>query len=156
MQGRIFDKEMMKERVDKEWEEVGKDTHWECIRCGECCRRHWSVDITWIEFRRLVNDPDIKFYPDFKKEVHPETGMDHPYFMIVDRCPYLKGSATCSLHPGWFYTCATYPFLLTPEGKLLYHSQCRGIGYGDIVDPEKMKRRIMKERKKAGMIIPDE
>jgi hypothetical protein len=114
------------------------------------------VDLTWIEFRRVVNDPDIKYHPDFEKEVHPETGMDHPYFMIVDRCPYLEGSATCGLYPDWFYTCATYPFLLTPDGILLYHTECKGIGYGDPVDPCKIKKKIIKERKRAGMIVPDD
>ncbi len=91
--------------------------------------------------------------PEFKKEVDPESGMDHPYFLIDGACPMLKREGmTCTIYPDWLYTCATYPFLLMPDGRLLFHTGCNGIGHGEVVNIKSMMTKIIMERKRAGMI----
>jgi Fe-S-cluster containining protein len=107
--------------------------------------------MTWKEHDRLSENERSKIM-DIKLETDDTGTMSHPYFLIEKICPFLsvKGM-TCTLFPDWFYTCATYPFLLMPDGTLLHHRGCKGIGKGDIVNIQEMKKKITKERKKAGM-----
>ena len=89
-----------------------------------------------------------------KIEIDPETGLTHPYFVISGKCQMLKEEgAVCTLYPDWPYTCATYPFLLMPDGTIKCHSKCAGFGHGGIVNEDEMRSRIMRERNKAGMIV---
>ncbi len=144
----------MENRILLEWALVTEDTKWTCIRCGECCRRAWSVDLTWHEHRRILADIRFKVSPVFQVEVDHDTGLDHPYFFIKDKCPYLEEKGMiCTRFPEWFYTCATYPFLLYPNGELFYHRECRGIGKGKKVELDVMTRKILKERERAGMLV---
>ncbi|MEJ2068270.1 MAG: hypothetical protein P8Y09_10075, partial [Deltaproteobacteria bacterium] len=59
------------------------------------------------------------------------------------------------VYPEWPYTCATYPFLLMPDGELMIHPYCEGFGHGPVVDPDRMRRKIIEERKRAGMIVDE-
>ena len=112
------------------------------------------MDLTWHEYGRILADSRFKVHPLFQREVDPITGLDHPFFFIKDKCPYLEEKdMTCTRYPEWFYTCATYPFLLDPSGSLFYHKECRGIGQGEEVDIEVMIRKILKERERAGMMV---
>ena len=105
----------------------------------------------------MKSDPravDLKFD---KVEVDPGTGLTHPYFVIVDKCPILKEEgAVCRLYPDWLYTCATYPFLLLQDGSIVTHTQCPGFDHGEIVDIEQMRIKIISERKRAGMIVDEQ
>jgi Fe-S-cluster containining protein len=144
----------MEKRILLEWAPLKEDTKWTCIRCGECCRRAWSVDLTWHEYRRILTDTRFKDHPVFQREVDPDSGLDHPFFFIKDKCPYLEvNGMICTRYPEWFYTCATYPFLLDPEGQIFYHTECRGIGQGIKVERDELVRKILKERERAGMMV---
>jgi Fe-S-cluster containining protein len=154
---RVFNKVKMERRIQSEWKPFEAGMRWKCIRCGQCCSSNWSIDLTWIEYERIMSLYRDRPHPEYERELDTETGLDHPYFLIKDICPYLDVDGTaCSLHPDWFYTCATYPFLLSPEGGIMYHTECKGLGHGNVVMMEDMKRKILEERKKAGMIGKDE
>lgn len=147
-----FDRKGLEGYIRSEWKEVPPSLHWECIRCSWCCRQPWRVNLTWPEFDRIVALAGKKELPGFGREVDPETGLDHPFFVIEGKCPMLEEEgAVCTIYPDWPYTCATYPFLLMPDGRLMYHTGCAGIGKGDVIDIDSMKENIMRERKKAGM-----
>ncbi|MGA1794206.1 MAG: YkgJ family cysteine cluster protein, partial [Thermoplasmatota archaeon] len=89
-------------------------------------------------------------------EVDPGTGATHPYFVIEGKCPMLDDfTSLCTMYPDWPYTCATYPFLLLPDGTLMVHRECDGFGHGEVVDEKLMKRKILHERKRAGMVVQD-
>jgi Fe-S-cluster containining protein len=154
MADREFDRERTSGYIRDEWSEVVRDTKWTCIRCGKCCMSEWTVNITWYEFDRIASEIDGTEGFIFRRETDPETGLDHPYFVISGACPKLnKDGMVCRLYPEWFYTCATYPFLLMPDGRLMYHTKCSGIGKGDFVDGKNMIEKIMKERRRAGMFV---
>ena len=90
-------------------------------------------------------------------EVDRETGRTHPYFVINGKCPMLKEKGSiCTLYPDWPYTCATYPFLLMPDGTILCHSNCAGFGHGSVVHAEDIKSKILREREKAGIPVDGE
>jgi Fe-S-cluster containining protein len=151
---RVYNRDGMRARIDSEWSEVWARLRWKCIRCGKCCKMNWSVDLTWHEFRRTIDRNPSRKHPVFDREVDPSTGLDHPFFLIEGKCPYLiDKEMVCSLYPEWFYTCATYPFLLTPEKVLLYHRECSGLGHGPEIDMDSIKEKIIAERKRAGMAI---
>jgi Fe-S-cluster containining protein len=89
--------------------------------------------------------------------VDPQTGATHPYFVIENICPALiEEGAVCSLYPDWPYTCATYPFLLSPDNNILVHDGCPGFGKGDVVDHDEMRKKIIRERIRAGMIVEED
>lgn len=149
----IRDNEELGRYIHEEWFEVKDDIRWECIRCGRCCHQNWRINITWYEHDRILSTGK-EILPDLHLERDPDSGLTHPFYIIDGKCPYLiENGMVCSLHPDWFYTCATYPFLLMPDGKLLCHRDCMGLGSGDNIDIEGMKEKIIGERKKAGMII---
>ncbi|MEA3560044.1 MAG: YkgJ family cysteine cluster protein [Candidatus Thermoplasmatota archaeon] len=140
--------------VKREWSELKKGTRWKCIRCMRCCRQSWSVNLTWWEYNRMVRDPRARDLEIDRVEVDPETGLSHPYFVIHGQCKLLdERSHSCTIYPDWLYTCATYPFLLMPDGSLLAHLECPGFGHGEIIDHDQMKEKIMKERVRAGMVV---
>jgi Fe-S-cluster containining protein len=142
---------------EEEWSLLGDDTRWECIRCSRCCRRPWSVNLTWWEYERLKNDPRAAELKIDKVEVDPVTEQTHPYFVISKKCPILKDEgAVCRLYPDWLYTCATYPFLLLRDGSIFTHKICPGFGHGKIIDPEEMRNKIIAQRKRAGMIVDEQ
>jgi len=145
------DTEGMERYIQAEWLLVSDKTRWKCIRCGWCCHQNWRLNITWWEHDRLTSSVK-KDLPEFKLMEDPGTGLDHPYFVIDEGCPLLREEGMiCTIHPDWFYSCATYPFLMMPDGKLMYHTGCNGIGKGEPVDMNGMKKKILDERKKAGM-----
>jgi len=132
-----------------EWVPVTKKTRWKCIRCGWCCSHEWRVNLTWDEYDRLKDKLPIS-----DVVVDPETGMSHPFYMIKDKCvQYDPKSHKCKIYKIRAYSCATYPFSLTPEGKLVRSKFCKGFGSGDVVDKKKMVGYIKKWRKRAGMNI---
>ncbi len=132
-----------------EWVPVTNKTRWKCIRCGWCCTHEWRVNLTWDEYDRLKDK-----LPITDVVVEPNTGMSHPFYMIKDKCvQYDPKTHKCKIYKERAYSCATYPFSLTPEGKLVRSKFCKGFGKGSIIDRRKMKRYIMKWRKRAGMIV---
>ena len=127
-------REYIERYIHDEWTELDNDTRWKCIRCGWCCHQNWRVNLTWCEFRRVTSGKDLEL-PEFDREVDEGSGLDHPFYVIDRKCPFLiEEGMTCSLYPDWFYTCATYPFLMMPDGVILYHRECRGIGHGEVVN----------------------
>lgn len=143
--------------IKKDWAPLEYGTRWVCLRCSWCCKRPWAVNLTWWEYERLSNDPRAAILNIDKVEVDQGTGLTHPYFVIKDKCPMLKeDGAVCTLYPDWPYTCATYPFLLMPDGTIQCHSKCAGFGHGDIVNAAEMRAKILRERKKAGIIVESE
>lgn len=132
---------------DREWALVTADTHWKCIRCGWCCRQNWRVNVTWKEYDRLKDVLNIDQVVEDKR-----SGMSHPLFEIKNACVCLDTKKNlCKIHSKWPYACATFPFGLDLEGRLVYSKWCKGIGKGPQVNTVKMLKKIMKERKKAGM-----
>ena len=84
--------------------------------------------------------------------VDPSTGMSHPIYMIKSKCAqYDPKTHTCKIYKERAYSCATFPFALTPSGKLVRSKYCNGFGTGEVVDRKKMKEYILKWRKRAGM-----
>ncbi|MBN1390819.1 MAG: YkgJ family cysteine cluster protein [Candidatus Thermoplasmatota archaeon] len=140
--------------VSREWAPFQPGTRWKCIRCAGCCRQPWAINLTWWEFERLTNDDRASGIDIDRIELDTRTGLTHPYFLIKEKCPALDaGTFLCTLFPDWPYTCATYPFLLAPGGELMVHTECQGIGQGPVLDIDEMKRKIISEREKAGMIV---
>ena len=112
------------------------------------------MNLTWWEYKRLNSDPRASGLKIDKVEVDPESGLTHPYFVISQKCPMLKEKgAVCTLYPDWPYTCATYPFLLMPDGNIRCHTKCAGFGHGDIIDGDEIRSKIIRERNKAGIIV---
>ena len=150
----VFDRTSLERYISDEWEVFVKGTRFVCVRCSWCCKRPWTINLTWHEYDRLEADRRAKGLKGVGRMVDPGTGLDHPYFRIKGACPMFreKGSI-CTLYPDWPYTCATYPFLLMPDGRLLYHRECPGIGRGPAIDEGEMRERILSEREKAGMIV---
>ncbi len=133
----------------KEWTRATAATRWKCTRCAWCCRQNWRVNVTWVEYDRLKNDLNIE-----QVVQDPKTGMSHPLFEIKDACVCLNTKKNkCRIHSKCPYSCATFPFGIDPKGHLIYHRSCSGIGKGPLVDEEKMKKKIISERKKAGMLV---
>lgn len=132
-----------------EWVPVTKKTQWVCKRCGWCCSHEWRVNLTWDEYDRLKDKLPIS-----KIVADPESGMSHPFYMIKDKCKqYDTKKHNCHIYKIRAYTCATYPFALTPEGKLVRSKFCKGFGKGENISPKKMKEYILKRRRKAGMKV---
>ena len=132
-----------------EWVPVTKNTRWKCIRCGWCCSHEWRVNLTWNEYDRLKDKLPIS-----EMVVDQGSGMSHPFYMIKKSCvQYDIKTRKCKIYSERAYTCATYPFALTPEGKLVRSKFCRGFGHGSNVDRPKMIKYIKKMRKRAGMKV---
>jgi Fe-S-cluster containining protein len=134
---------------DREWVEVKEDTKWECIRCGWCCTHNWRVNLTWQEYDRLkVKIPITEIVVDEK------TGMSHPFFEIKNKCIcYDPDTKKCTIWRDRAYSCATFPFSLTPDGDLVRSKFCKGFDHGKKVEKKKMIKYILKWRKKAGMSV---
>ncbi len=153
MERKLLDRDGTWDYIGAEWFEVKEGTRWECIRCSDCCRKDWAINLTWKEYDRLRADPRVGDLPGLGLEVDPQTGLDHPYFRLNGACPMLRAEgAVCTLYPDWPYTCAVYPFLLLPDGRLMAHKGCIGFGHGGPVDIERWKGRVLDERAKAGMV----
>jgi Fe-S-cluster containining protein len=132
-----------------EWVPVTKKTRWACLKCGWCCTQEWRVNLTWDEYDRLKGKLPID-----EIVVDKKTGMSHPFFMINKKCPqYDSKTHKCKIYKDRAYSCATFPFSLTPDGKLVKSKFCKGFGKGDLVDKKKMIAYIYKWRKRAGMIV---
>ncbi len=141
-----FDEKLIQ---DMEWVPVDKDTNWKCIRCGWCCTHSWRVNLTWEEYDRLKEK-----IPITEIVVDKKTGMSHPFFEIGDQCIcYDPETHKCKIYRDRAYSCATFPFAFTQEGELVRSKFCKGFGHGKQINPEKMKRYILKWRKKAGMSV---
>ncbi|OYT48115.1 hypothetical protein B6U83_04050 [Thermoplasmatales archaeon ex4484_36] len=142
----------------EEWRVLAPGTRWTCLKCGECCRRAYRVNITWVEFRRATEDPEIR--EKFRVDgviVDPSTGLSHPFFGIEGGCPYLDPKTNlCTIHPKRFYSCAAWPFLLHTDGKIYYSKECPGFGRGPEVDPRRVLKEILHHRERAGMVTERE
>ncbi|MDG6225536.1 MAG: YkgJ family cysteine cluster protein [Candidatus Thermoplasmatota archaeon] len=139
--------------IEREWAPLKEGARWSCIRCGWCCRQPWAVNMTWAEFERTRDDPRFSKLIVDRIEVDQRTGATHPYFVISGACPLFEaGEGLCSVHPDWFYTCATWPFLLMPDGTLMINVRCKGIGTGEVIRADAMRKRILRERERAGMV----
>jgi Fe-S-cluster containining protein len=132
-----------------EWIPVKKSTHWKCKRCGWCCSHEWRVNLTWHEYDRLKEKLPIE-----QVVVDKKSGMSHPFFSIKDKCAqYDSKSHKCKIYKERAYSCATFPFAISPEGKLIRSKFCKGFGSGPLVEKSKMRQDIFKWRKRAGMRI---
>jgi len=132
----------------REFHPVTPDTRWKCRMCGWCCRQNWRVNVTWKEYDRLKGELNIEQVVEDKA-----SGMSHPLFEIRDACVCLDVKTNrCKIHSKWPYACATFPFALDPSGDLQYSKWCKGIGDGPVVRSVKMKKKILRERKRAGML----
>jgi Fe-S-cluster containining protein len=84
--------------------------------------------------------------------VDEATGMSHPVMIIEGRCRALDPERrTCTIYRKRAYSCATFPFSLTPEGELRISRYCEGFGKGPVVDEGEMVKHILKWRRRAGM-----
>jgi Fe-S-cluster containining protein len=136
----------------REWTPLEEGDRWQCIMCGWCCRQAWAVNVTWAEFDRARSDPRFSALRIDRLEVEEGTGRTHPYFVIDGACPLLdRERDLCSVHPDWFFTCATWPFLLLPDGGVMVNRSCRGFGSGPLVDREEVVRKVSAERARAGI-----
>jgi len=132
-----------------EWVPVNKKTRWKCIRCGWCCTHEWRVNVTWNEYDRLKDKLPIS-----EVVVDPKTGMSHPFYMIKNKCvQYDPKTRKCKIYKERTYSCATYPFAISPEGKLIRSKFCKGFDKGETVNVKKMIENIKKWRKRAGMRV---
>jgi len=132
-----------------EWVPVSNKTRWKCIRCGWCCCHEWRVNMTWDEYDRLKGKLPIE-----EIIVDEKSGMSHPFFSIKNKCvQYDSQSHKCKIYKDRTYSCATFPFALTPKGKLVRSKFCKGFGSGEKVSKEKIRRNILKWRKRAGMMV---
>jgi Fe-S-cluster containining protein len=75
---------------------------------------------------------------------------------IKGKCVCLSDKNLCTIRAKWPYTCAVYPFNLTMDGQLIHSVHCKGLGHGKVVDIKKWTKRVYKERRKAGMPVPDD
>jgi Fe-S-cluster containining protein len=142
------------ELLRRDWTLFTEGLRWKCIRCGWCCRQAWAVNVTWTEYERCSTDRRFDRLGIDRLEIEEGTGRTHPYFVIDGACPLLdKERSLCSVHSDWFYTCATWPFLLLPDGSIMVNLHCRGFGSGPLVDARMMAQRIIAERGRAGMPI---
>ncbi|MFW3147325.1 MAG: YkgJ family cysteine cluster protein [Thermoplasmatota archaeon] len=140
--------------IERYWTPFKEGTRWKCIRCSWCCKQPWAVNLTWWEYRRLSSDPRAKDIRMDRIELDRRTGATHPYFVIEGKCGALREEGSvCEMYPDWPYTCATYPFLLLPSGEIMVHRECAGFGHGDVVDGERIRKMIIRERKRAGMLV---
>ena len=57
----------------------------------------------------------------------------------------------CRIYKKRAYSCATFPFSLTTEGKMVRSKFCKGFGKGELVDRKEMRGYIFKWRRRAGM-----
>jgi Fe-S-cluster containining protein len=141
-----FDEELIQRM---EWVPVTSKTRWVCTRCGWCCSHEWRVNLTWDEYDRLKDKLSIE---DFV--VDDQSGMSHPFYMIKDKCvQYDTKKHKCKIYKIRAYSCATYPFSITPDGKLVRSKFCKGFGKGEKVNKKKMVDYIYKWRKRAGMQV---
>ncbi|MCD6384117.1 MAG: YkgJ family cysteine cluster protein [Thermoplasmata archaeon] len=144
--------------VGEEWKVLTPGTRWECLKCGDCCRRPYRVNITWVEFKRATEDQEMR--EKFRVDgviIDPETGLSHPFFNISGGCPFLDPETNlCTIYPKRFYTCATWPFLLHTDGRIYYSTECPGFGRGPLVDPWKVLSDILYHRERAGMITEED
>jgi Fe-S-cluster containining protein len=86
--------------------------------------------------------------------VDDKSGMSHPFYMIKDRCiQYDTKSHKCKIYKDRAYSCATYPFSITLDKKLVRSKFCNGFGKGNRVDRKKMINYIYRWRKRAGMQV---
>ncbi len=132
-----------------EWVPVTTKTRWKCVRCGWCCSHDWRVNLTWPEYDRLKNKLPIN-----EVVLDENTGMSHPLFSIRGHCiQYDPKTHKCKIYKDRAYSCATFPFSLTPDDKLVRSKFCKGFGKGDIVNKKKMVAYIIKWRKRAGMEV---
>lgn len=139
--------------ISREWSHFEEGTRWECLKCAWCCRQPWAINLTWFEHDRVKVDARFSDLVIDRIEVDEETGLTHPFFRIDGKCPLLdEETLLCRVYPDWFYTCATYPFLLMPDGEIMVHGGCRGFGQGPVIDKTEMRKKILRERIRAGMI----
>jgi Fe-S-cluster containining protein len=139
-----YDEKLIQEM---EWSAVTSKTRWKCIRCGWCCSHSWRVNLTWKEYDCLKDRLPIS-----EVVVDPNTGMSHPIYMIKSKCvQYDQKTHKCKIYKNRAYSCATFPFSLTPRGKLVRSKYCKGFGKGKLVDRKEMRQYIFKWRKRAGI-----
>jgi Fe-S-cluster containining protein len=139
-----------------DWTEIAPGTRWNCLRCGRCCRRDWAINLTWKEYDRIRADGrfDRMVIDTFK--VNREEGTSHPVYVVSGGCPLLdRETSLCTVYEERPYTCAVYPFLMMPDGTILGHEECPGFGHGEKIDLRDLKRVILKERKRAGIIVSE-
>ena len=65
--------------VGKLWSELEEGERWRCIRCSDCCRKPWRVNLSWSEYDRMMVDPRFDDFIVDSVEVDDRTGLSHPY-----------------------------------------------------------------------------
>ncbi len=130
----------------------------ECVLCGECCRRYW-IPVTHIDIARICRYTGLKprdFIALFPKE--STAGWDEPvirlrdgeYYLVLKKrlngtCIFnlrLDDRLVCSIHPVKPNVCRYYPFVYWFVGPNTVKFEvtdralnyCPGIGRGGYVD----------------------
>jgi len=119
---------------------VGDTIHYKCIKCGECCRRGKSIELSIEELNYLAREhPEIKTLYAYEKG-----GSVRPFFHTGPKCSMLRNNE-CGIFRNQPFECRHYPFTLeevtasTPDTiefgkkyyKLYVYENCKGLGEGE-------------------------
>jgi Fe-S-cluster containining protein len=140
--------DLMKRAQDKPKKLIGDMIQYKCQKCGDCCRKGYSIELSLDEMDFFLSEhPEVKMvyaYTNGKKV--------HPFFNTGTKCNLLKKNQ-CSIYRNRPFECRYYPFHLEevdenmPEayeyGKKFYqlyaYEGCHGLGKGEPWSPRKMK-----------------
>jgi Fe-S-cluster containining protein len=132
---------------------VGDTIQYQCQKCGECCRKGFSIELSLDEMNFFA-----KKHPEMKMiYAYREGDYVHPFFNTGPGCNLLEGNE-CSVYKNRPFECRYFPFHLeevnasTPGsykfGKkhylLFVYENCKGIGKGEPWSPRKMKSFVSK------------
>jgi Fe-S-cluster containining protein len=122
--------------------EVTSGTLWQCQVCGQCCKENWGIFVVENDLKRWMRegryDIILNVVPVLRTEVKRFGFMSTPV-----GCIYLSQDNKCQIHDTKPESCQTYPFYLT-NNRLFYDSSCPGIGKGQRIRLEELRRLIRK------------
>jgi Fe-S-cluster containining protein len=157
--------DMVKETDNLSKRPVEDQIQYKCIKCGECCRRGFSIELSIDEMNYLAKKhPEIKSIYAYK-----EGGSVTPFFNTGPKCSMLANDE-CSIFKHRPFECHYYPFTLeevdahTPGAlefgrkyyKLYVYEDCKGLGEGEVWSPRKTKsfiNRILRENSERGSML---
>ncbi|MFU8805641.1 MAG: YkgJ family cysteine cluster protein [Bradymonadaceae bacterium] len=119
------------------------DFRFECIACGQCCRRTGFVFFTVEELDEAARHLDLE--PHVVTERYGLAPDEEGFMAGVDPeapCPFLVGDQ-CSIHPVKPEQCRTYPFwpelLIDTETWGAEREYCPGIGQGKLFSKKEVR-----------------
>ncbi len=135
---------------------VGPKIRFQCILCGECCRRYW-ITVNLDDLARIYSR--LGLLPSQVSALYPKTvagGWDYPslqveggeYYLVLRKkldgaCIFTKwegGRLACSIHDYRPLSCRYYPFIYRAEGIASFElfsgavGYCPGVGRGNYHD----------------------